>query len=100
MLSYLIFWFADLPVFKGEKMIIIKDSPVGDELKPFDLYCYDVVEKRKVLSNEIKLKRTEIKKAIFNQEENGYQLYVKECWNLFSFLKREDKSRRKSSACS
>lgn len=83
----------------GEKMIIVKDSPKGDELKPFDLYCYEVVEKRKVLSNQIKLKRIEIKKAIFSKEENEYQLHTKERWDIFSFLKRNGKSKRKNSAC-
>lgn len=83
----------------GEKMIIVKDSPVGDELEPFDLYCYKVLEKRKVLSDEIKLKRIGIKKAIFIQQENNYQFYTKKRWNIISFFKREGKSRCKSSAC-
>lgn len=83
----------------GEKIIIVSNSPDGDEVKPFDLYCYEVIEKSKSLSNEIKLKRIEIKQAVFNQEENNYQFYIKKRWDIFSFLKRKVKSKGKSSAC-
>ena len=78
----------------GEKMIIIKDSPDGDEIKPFDLYCYEVIEKSKLLlSNKIKVKHIEIKQAVFNQEESNYQLYTKKRFEIFSFLKRKFKSK-------
>ena len=83
----------------GEKIIIVSDSPDGNEVKPFDLYCYEVIEKRESTSIEIKLKRLEIKQAVFNQDENNYQFYIKERCNIFSFLRRKLKSNSKSSAC-
>ena len=84
----------------GEKMIIVKDSPDGDELKPFNLYCYEVIgEPNGFNYKKIEIKLIEIKQAIFNQEQNEYQLYIKERWDIFSFLKRKVKSKNKSSAC-
>lgn len=69
----------------GEKMVIISRSPDGTETKPFDIYCYDVTHKSKLSSYEIKLKRTDIIQAIFNQEVNKYQFHNKHS-HIFSFL--------------
>lgn len=84
----------------GERMIIVGDSPDTDKLKPFDIYCYDVVAKPQSFGyQKIELKLIEVKQVIFNKEENIYQFYIKERWDIFSFLKRKVKSKDKSSAC-
>lgn len=75
----------------GEKMVIIKDSPDMDKLKPFDLYCYEVVGKKTIFSLDIELKRIDIKQAIFNKEENNYNLYTKKSRGIFSFFKKSIK---------
>jgi hypothetical protein len=68
----------------GETMIIVKDSPHGDETKPFELYCYKVVGNHGFLSRSLRLLRTEIKLAIFNHEAHRYEFYVKKpWWNIF-----------------
>lgn len=71
----------------GEEMVVISDSPDGDEIKPFTLYCYEVAQKRKSLSNEIRLRLTGKRQAVFNQKEGCYQFYIKKRRGVFSFLK-------------
>ena len=75
----------------GEKMIIVSNSPNGEEINPFDLYCYEVIGKNESFTNEIKLKRIEIKQGVYNRERNKYQFHTKERWNIFSLFTRKSK---------
>ena len=61
----------------GEKIIIVNDSPRGNESKPLNLYCYEVIDKKYFLGYTITLKKIELKQAVFNKEKNEYEFYTK-----------------------
>lgn len=61
----------------GEKMVIIENSPSGDELKKFAVYEYNVTSvKTDAFSNEILLSLIGIRPAIFNPAKNKYEFYL------------------------
>lgn len=55
----------------GDKMVVVDYYYDSHESEPFDIYCYAVIEKPR--ANDVKLKRIEVKQAVFNKEENNYQ---------------------------
>lgn len=70
----------------GDKIVVINGSSNPEQIKPFDLYCYVVVEKRKSLFDKIKIKRVEIKQVIFNWNIGEYEFYQKKNYNPFKFI--------------
>lgn len=73
----------------GEKLVIVKDSPNTEKVKPFDLFCYEVIDKPKPrIYQYLKLKLIDVRQVIFNQEDGDYGFYIKPIGKFNSFLNK------------
>ncbi len=69
----------------GETMVIIKDSPSGEETEPFYIYCYQVADTILRVFEDFYLKLFDVRKVVFNKETDSYEIKVP--FNLISYIK-------------